>query len=191
MSCIYILWVDVQLWSKSWPVKFKLDSWLILLSNLLCWRFQTIKGTNNPQYFFLFCFTIPPGTCKEAKASRAGSHYLYKLNNPNTEKIPAQRWLEPHATCSLDTCHGNHTLTLQNIKKSAYNLICIYTQQALLTVCNLTNYKLGETLTLDDQLLWQSSLETLTVEFDMGILPTNSMSVTYNPFCALKYFCIL
>ena len=107
--------------------KSKLNCWLISLSNLFCWRFQTIKGTNNPQYFFLFCFTIPPGTCKEAEASRAGSHYLYKLNDPNTEKIPAQWWLEPHATCSLDTCHGNHTLTSQNIKKSAYNLICIYT----------------------------------------------------------------
>ena len=32
----------------------------------------------------VFCFIISPGTCKDAKACRAGSHNLHKLNNPNT-----------------------------------------------------------------------------------------------------------
>ena len=43
---------------------------------------------------FVFWFTIPPGTCKEVEACRAGSHNLHKLNDLNTQKIPAQRWLE-------------------------------------------------------------------------------------------------
>ena len=39
---------------------------------------------------FIFCFTIPPGTCMEAKACKAGSHNLHKQNNLNAEKTPAQ-----------------------------------------------------------------------------------------------------
>ena len=29
--------------------------------------------------FLIFYFTIPPRTCKEAEAYRAGSHYLYQI----------------------------------------------------------------------------------------------------------------
>ena len=42
---------------------------------------------------------------------KAGSHNLhYHINNLNTEKIPAQWWLERQVTCSLGMCHGSHTL---------------------------------------------------------------------------------
>ena len=39
--------------------------------------------------FHVACFTIPPGTCKEAEAYRAGSHYLHKLNDLNAETNPS------------------------------------------------------------------------------------------------------
>ena len=63
--------------------------------------------------FFLFLVHYPTRTwaAKKAKPVKAGSHYLhYHLNDLNTEKIPAQRWLEPQATCCLGMCHGSHTL---------------------------------------------------------------------------------
>ena len=60
---------------------------------------------------FSFCLTIPPGTCKEPEACKAGSHNLHKLNDLNADKIPAQRWLEYQAICRLGMCHRSHTLT--------------------------------------------------------------------------------
>ena len=77
---------------------------------------ETFLGRHAPRTAYsvdMTCFA--PGTCKEAKAysyiARAGSHNLHKLNDLNTEKTPAQWWLEPQATCSLGMCHGSHTLT--------------------------------------------------------------------------------
>ena len=63
--------------------------------------------------FRIFCYTIPPGTYKEAEVCRAGSHYLHYTQTTWLEyrKVPAQQWLEPQATCSVGMPHGSHTLT--------------------------------------------------------------------------------
>ena len=38
---------------------------------------------------YIFCFAMQPGACKEAKACRAGSHNLHKLNDMNAEENPS------------------------------------------------------------------------------------------------------
>ena len=65
---------------------------------------------------FVLYYTIQLGT----SLSSLWTKWL-EPNDLNAEKIPAQQWLEPQATCILSMCHGSHTLTRMEFSFAFYH----------------------------------------------------------------------
>ena len=82
-----------------------------------------LPGGKNAWKYCTFFFSISlshQGPARKPKLIEQGVTIFTKLNDLNAEKIPAQRWLEPQATCSLGTCHGSHTLIVMEFLSAFY-----------------------------------------------------------------------
>ena len=121
---IQILWMVSWLQKPPSYIPWKFILFILSFSEYKCTDLLamscTTGGSAELKFHLMSIFTIPLGTCKEAEAYGAGSHYLHLIKWPERRKIPAQRWLEPQATCSLDTCHRSHALTGMKFSSAFY-----------------------------------------------------------------------
>ena len=83
--------------SKSLPIPFLLPMGNVYSETCVLWThwgwsrrcaliIKISRYSRSVNLLYFFCYTIPPGTCKEAEACKAGSHslhYIHKLNDLN------------------------------------------------------------------------------------------------------------